>query len=84
MITIEKLDIYNKYKGDGDAFVRSATKNEKKIINGSDFLLIDNVIQDLKIIEKGLASKSFIEEFKEKYNHEFNVECVNYINRVIL
>lgn len=56
MVTLKHIEIYKTYQGDGDGFVRCATLEEKYIMNYSEWSFIDNIIQDLKLIKKGLAS----------------------------
>ena len=62
MITIQKIDIYNKYLGDSDGFVRCGTKHEKELFLPNDWALIETTLQDLELISKGLCSQ----EYKEK------------------
>ncbi|MBE6341545.1 MAG: hypothetical protein E7069_12585 [Bacteroidales bacterium] len=69
MITIEKLGIYKKYQGDGDAFCRVGKKEEKNTINYSDWKSIDEFLQDIFIVKKGFASKPFEIKLTEKLNN---------------
>jgi len=62
MITQAVLKVYTKYSGDGDAFSRVGTKKEREIFKDIDFYTIDDLIQDIKLINNGLASN----DFKEK------------------
>lgn len=73
MITIEKLDIYKKYQGDGDAFCRVGKKEEKSTINYSDWKRIEEFLQDISIVKNGYASKPFEVELKEI----LNISCEN-------
>ena len=66
MITIDKLNIYKKYQGDGDAFNRVGTKKEKGIINYSDWKCIEDLLQDICFVKKGFASKPLEEKLMEK------------------
>ena len=59
MITIEKLIIYEHYEGDIDFLYRIGTNEQKTNIRENDWSIIDNLIQDLEFIEKGIASMEF-------------------------
>lgn len=58
MLTIKKLKVYEYFKGYADSFARAGNRH-KAIIDDSEFYLIANLIQDIKMIDKGLASKSY-------------------------
>lgn len=73
MITIEKLNLFRKYKGDGDAFIRVGTKNEKSVMDYSDWRSIDDFIQEIGLIKKKLAS----EKFEESVTTKLKVYCEN-------
>lgn len=64
MITLDKLKIYKHYRGDGDAWVRMNRNSEA--IAGKDWQLIDSLIQDLFIVQNGLASKKFTENLNTR------------------
>lgn len=66
MITLKQLEIYKKYNGDGDALIRCATPNEKDLMDYKHWSLIDNLVQDLFLIKKGIASTSLIKSTDEK------------------
>ena len=59
MITTEKLKIFDKYKGDIDAFARVGRETEKKVITDYEWQLIDNLKQDIELINKGLSSSDY-------------------------
>jgi hypothetical protein len=71
MITIELLNIYKKYHGDIDALVRCGTKEEKIKLNDAVFMKIKKIIQDMYLVQKGLAS----EDFKIKANNMLRESC---------
>lgn len=73
MITKEHLEIYKKYKGDGDGFIRCATLQERAIMDYEHWSLIDDLIQNLNLIDNGLASDSFIESTRKK----MKINCEN-------
>lgn len=59
MITTDKLKIFDKYKGDNDAFARVGRETEKTILTDSEWHLINSFKQDIELINKGLSSSDF-------------------------
>ena len=79
MITKEKLEIYSYYDGDVDNFGRGK-KSHKSVMNDNDFVLIRNLIQNLKIIKNKRASKEFeAETEKILFENCDDVETINAI-----
>jgi len=72
MITLAKLNIYEKMNGDIDHFVRVGTKKEKLIIEEKDWFTIQNFLQDLELVEKGLASKDYLMKLTQKLNSKID------------
>ena len=74
MITIETLNIYKKYQGDGDIFQRVGKKDEKKIMNYSNWRNVDDLVQKISLIKRKLASKTFedstIKQLKESCENQ--------------
>ena len=68
MITKDKLKIYKRYNGDIDGWARSGSKQEKTSIDDSDWYMIDQFIQDLKLIKKGLAAETYATDVYKKLN----------------
>jgi hypothetical protein len=66
MITIEKLNIFRKYQGDGDAFIRAGKKKEQSVMDYSDWRMIDEFIQGISLIKNELASERFEESLTTK------------------
>ena len=66
MITLEKLRIYKKYNADIDGWARAGKRDELKIMNDNDWSVIDKLIQEVELVDKGLASKKFKENLNEK------------------
>jgi hypothetical protein len=66
MLTEEKLKIYKRYQGDIDSWARGGSKNEKLAMNENDWHIIDDLVQDISLIVKGLASKDFEDRVKER------------------
>ncbi len=79
MINIEKIKIYNSYRGDVDGFGR-ASNRDKRIIDSSEFSFIESIIQDIKLIEKGLASENYISLVNKKLLENCNdMDTINYL-----
>lgn len=82
MLTIKKLKVYEYYKGDVDSFAR-AGKRGKKMIEDKEFYLIANLIQDIKMVDKGLASKSYADAVFDRVSINCDDdETINYLNKL--
>lgn len=68
MITRDKLKIYKKYSGDIDGWARVGKKSELEIMSDDDWTLVDELLQNLELVEKGLASDSFKSQTLDKLN----------------
>lgn len=66
MITLKCIEIYEKYGGNGDGFLRCATLEERLLLDYSCWILLDEFVQDLIIVKRGLASGSFIKSLNER------------------
>lgn len=66
MITGKKIGIFNRYNGDIDGWARNNSTKEKLIIEDNDWYLIDSFLQDLFLVQKGLASSDFIVNLENK------------------
>ena len=69
MISTKSLKIFKKLNGDFDLFLRSY--NDKPWLNEAIWRKIEDLIQSLTLINKGLCSP----EFKEKINLELRTVC---------
>lgn len=80
MITKDKIKIYRKYRGDIDSWVKNGSKKEKLIMNDEDWYLIDGLIQDLFLVNKGLVSLAFDNDLnnrlKEKCDSEETIQLL--------
>ena len=56
MITLEKLKIYLRYKGDVDMFGRAGRESEKAVMSDIDFNLIQTLLQDANVLDGDLGS----------------------------
>ncbi|MBO9202146.1 MULTISPECIES: hypothetical protein [Niastella] len=74
MITLDKVKIYQRFNGDVDRWARGGTKEERSIMNDSDWFLIDSFIQDGNLVRKGLAADSFMDSVNERLNENCDSE----------
>lgn len=68
MITLKHVRIYKRFCGDGDGFGRTATEEEKRLMTYGDWRLIEDFVQDLRLIKQDLVSVSYKERFYKKFN----------------
>ncbi len=80
MITKEKLEIYNKYKGNND-WSRLFTEEEKKLYDENDWGIIDGLIQDIIIVKNKFASKNYTENLQKRLIENCSTEEV--INQIV-
>lgn len=66
MITLKKIGLYRKYKGNADMFQMAALPWQRNKIPQEDWTMISQLVQDLKLIDKELASDSYREGVLEK------------------
>jgi hypothetical protein len=74
MITIEKINIYKYFNGNIDSWARVGTKEQKAIMNDKDWLLIDDLIQDIRLLEKALVSEIYMKTINERLNENCDSE----------
>ena len=65
MITAEKLEIYRKFQGDDDGWVRMGCPG-RGVIGGADWAEIRNLLQELALLKNGLASTDYAERIRRK------------------
>lgn len=75
-ITIDQILIFEKFKGDGDDLEKFGTKQERDLLDYKHYKLLDSLIQDSILINKGLTSESFKKEFAEKLKRHCKDENV--------
>ena len=69
MITKEMLKIYQDFNGDIDGWARVGTPlQKKKIMKDEDWSVIESLIQDISISNRGAASNTFLEVLNGKLN----------------
>lgn len=80
MITKEQIDIFLKYNGDVDGFVRCDTNLEKGAMTDEIWSLIDNIVFDLHLLNSNLASKEknnlITESLENHIDNEFFIELL--------
>lgn len=72
MITKEKLEVYDKFEGLDDGLLHMGTEEEKKLFDEDDWSIIDGFIQDIIIVENGLASESYAEDLQKNLREHCN------------
>lgn len=65
MINIDKINTYSCYDGEVDG-LGHGPKRDRKIISEDEFILIGNLIQDIRLIQKNIASPSYEEQVNKK------------------
>ena len=58
-ITLEKLNIFNKYGGDATEFRNMASTAEKSLFDEETWVMLYDLVENLELIEKGLTSAEF-------------------------
>jgi hypothetical protein len=84
MISIEKLKEFEMYKGYYDGFYWKKIKNNTKINSGQDWIIIENLVQDFKIIFDGLAADDFARKKEVELKQNFDsIETIQYFKILI-
>ena len=60
MLTLSKIELYGRFKGDSDGFSRSGVDPRAANMTHDDWRQIAELKQALSVIESGLASQAFI------------------------
>jgi hypothetical protein len=58
VITLDKLKIFSRYKGDVDQFGRAGRTSEKQVLTNDEWGLIDMLLQDAVVINRNLGSEA--------------------------
>lgn len=66
MITKIKLKIFQKSNGDGDMWLRNSWWWQRSKMMAEDWSLISQLIQDIKLMNKGLVSDAYAESVNLK------------------
>ena len=75
MFSLKYFELYKKYGGNEDGFLRCATSEERLLLNYSCWILLDEFVQDLIIVKRGLASGSFIKSLDERLGESCDDEA---------
>jgi hypothetical protein len=70
MLTYNKIKLYIKFKGDIDGWAR-ANKQPSEEMSDKDWFLIEGLIQDIVLVQRGLASIDFANNLTQR----LEVEC---------
>ncbi len=76
MITLRKIEIYRKFSGDIDHFARVGSHQDKIDISDKEWSLIDSLLQDLELVDKGLAADTFVKRLDERIKESCENEGV--------
>lgn len=76
MITLRKIEIYRKFSGDIDHFARVSSHQDKIDISDKEWSLIDSLLQDLELVDKGLAADTFVKRLDERIKESCESEGV--------
>lgn len=74
MISENTLKIYLKYKGDSDLFARTASPSDLQKCNDKDWLIIENAIENIRLIHKKVVSKGFKQMVIAEIDQSFSSE----------
>lgn len=66
MITSNMIHIYKTFGGDIDSWVRNGSKKQLAVMDDNDWFLIENLLQDISLLKKGLASESFANDLSRR------------------
>jgi hypothetical protein len=83
MITIDKIKIFDSFRGDIDGLARAGRDSEKKLFDNNDWSLIDSFYQDIELINRRLAAPTFIDQTIAKLKDNCNDESFDwFISRI--
>lgn len=74
MITLAKLKEYEEYHGFYDGFYLQKVSNGSNITKEDEWYLIGNFIQDVRLGNKGLASKEFVDNLNSRLKDSCDTE----------
>lgn len=76
MITQEKLAIFLKYGRDIDAWARSGTAQDKKIMSDADWYEMYSLLPDILLLKTGKASEEYANRIKQSLPERVSDEKV--------
>ena len=65
MLTSEKVEIFKRYKGYYDGY-HTQCNNLVKVISDDEWILLNNLMQDIFLVRNGLSAKSFKNSINER------------------
>jgi hypothetical protein len=83
VITIEKIKLFNKYRGDIDGLARGGKSNELNLIDSDEWFLINNFIQDVELINSRLTTQKYFDETILKLKNSCNTESFEWFTNFI-
>ncbi|RJP74277.1 MAG: hypothetical protein C4539_00535 [Ignavibacteriales bacterium] len=64
MVTKEQIDLFIKYDGDLDTFLRIRSINDRKILDEDTFRRIDLIVQEIIRMENGVLESKYLEKIQ--------------------
>ena len=84
MITTEMIKIYILYNGSLGAY-EFAKKKHLKILSWTEFNLIERLVQDIRLVKRGLAAKNYEHELNERLKENCDgEETVAYLYEIAI
>lgn len=74
MITIAKLKEYEEYRGYFDGFYIQKVKPGKNATSDNEWYLINTLIQDVRMVQNGLAAKQFTDSLNDRLKENCDSE----------
>jgi hypothetical protein len=74
MLTIEKLNVYKRYRGYYDGYYVQNKTSQQQVITSKEWVLIDGLVQDIYIVRKGEAAKTFADQLNIRLHENCDSE----------
>ncbi len=84
MITLQKLNVYNKYSGDIDQFGRAGIRKDHKIISEEEWFFLSNILQSLNMVKKKVTSTEFSNKTIEELKNSCDPEVYHLLTKEII
>jgi hypothetical protein len=69
MITSDKIRVYKKYSGNIENWDRYGKKKDKEVLEYEEWILIDEILDNLYLIEQKLTSNDYAIKITSKLNN---------------
>ena len=66
MITLRKIEIFDRYRGEVDAWARTGSTDERSAMSDRDWYEIGALVQDIAAVRSGRVSAQFAERLERK------------------